>query len=151
MTVYSFGDVHAAINGPGGNFPLSGEEAGIAKEGISVEPTGDANVMTTGADGSYMHSLQQDRSGTVTVRLLKTSEVNAKLNSMWSYQRTSAALHGRNNITIRDTARGDAITCTGVAFAKDPPITYAAEGGLTEWTFHAGSIKGKIGSGTPEK
>lgn len=148
---YSFLDVQASIDGPGGNFPLAGEAAGIAEEGISIEPTGDKNTMTPGADGSWMHSLHADKSGTVTLRLLKTSTVNAQLQAMYNFQTTSSANHGKNTITIRDVARGDTITCSGVAFAKQPATPYAKAGGNIEWTFHAGSIEAQLGSGAPEK
>ncbi|WP_142850924.1 phage protein [Telmatospirillum sp. J64-1] len=151
MSVYSFLDVHAAISGPGGNFPLGGPEAGIADEGISIAPTGDKSTMTVGADGGWMHSLSGDKSGTVTVRLLKTSTVNAQLAALYDLQTTSAAMHGRNTITIRDTVRGDTITCSGAAFTKAPDLTYAREGGTVEWVFAAGRIDRQLGTGTPEK
>lgn len=151
MTVYSFLDVHAAISGPGGNFPLSGEEAGAAEEGISIEPTADKSTMVEGADGGWMHSLHGGSSGTVTVRLLKTSTINAQLMAMHDHQTSSATRHGRNTITIRDTARGDVITCSGVAFARTPPLAYAKTAGTIEWVFHAGRIARTLGTGTPEK
>jgi len=150
MTVYSFKDVHASIDGPGGNFPLAGDEAGAAKEGITIEPTGDINTLVAGADGSFMHSLSGDETGTVTVRLLKTSTVNAQLQTLLDYQRTSSARWGRNTITIRDVARGDTITCSGAAFARPAPIGYTEQAGNIEWTFHAGKIQRQLGSGTPE-
>ena len=83
---YSFLDVQAAISGPGGNFPLAGDESGNSEEGITIEPTGDKNIMTVGADGSVMHSLKGDRSGTVTVRLLKTSTINAALQALYDVE-----------------------------------------------------------------
>lgn len=147
---YSFLDVHAAIDGPGGNFPLSGDRVGIAQEGITVTATGDKNVMTIGADGSWMHSLRGDDSGSVTVTLLRTSPVNRQLQEMYNYQKQSSANWGRNTITIRDVSRGDTVTCQGVAFAKAPDRPFAEEGGTYQWTFHAGQIEGQIGSGTPE-
>lgn len=147
---YSFLDVHAAITGPGGAFPLSGDRAGIASEGITVTPTGDKNVMTIGADGHAMHSLQADQSGTVTVTLLRTCPVNRLLQNLYNYQSVSSSNWGRNTITIRDVARGDTITCQEVAFAKAPDLGFATEGGTFAWTFHAGKIERQLGSGTPE-
>lgn len=147
---YSFLDVQAAIAGPGGNFPLAGDEAGIAQEGITIGPTGEVNAMTVGADGAYMHSLKGDKSGSVTVRLLRTSTVNRQLQELYNYQTQSSAYHGRNTITVRDVVRGDTTTCDGVAFAKSPEQVFAAEGGTYEWTFHAGKIYRQIGSGEPE-
>lgn len=54
MGAYSFADVTASIDGPGGNFALTG---GAAEEGIKVEMAEDKNTMTAGADGEVMHSL----------------------------------------------------------------------------------------------
>lgn len=151
MTVYSFRDVVAAIDGPGGSFALAGVEAGGADEGISVEPTGDSNTMTSGADGSWMHSLSGSSSGMITVRLLKAARNNAQLMEMANFQLASAARHGQNTITIRDTARGDLITATGCAFVRPPNLAYARDGGLIEWAFHAGKIDRVLGTGTPER
>lgn len=148
--IYSFLDVQAAIDGPGGNFPLAGDEAGVAQEGITIAPTGEVNVISVGADGAYMHSLKGDKSGTVTVRLLRTSTVNRQLQKMYNHQTRSSSYHGRNTITVRDVARGDTITCEGCAFAKTPDKAFAAEGGNLEWIFHAGKIYGQVGSGDPE-
>jgi len=139
-------DVTASINGPGGNFSLKGDNA---EEGIAIEPLGDVNTMTAGADGGVMHSLSAQTSGTVTVKLLKTSPVNAQLMTMLNYQRASSARHGQNTITVRDTASGDIITCTACAFKKVPSFTYAKEGGAMDWALDAGAITYVVGSGTP--
>lgn len=144
MATYSFLDVAAAIVGPGGAFSL-GADAATAEEGITIEMAEDQNTMTVGADGSVMHSLHAGRSGTLTVRLLKTSPVNAQLNAMFEVQRVSSALHGRNVITVRDTARGDVVTCQQVAFARKPALNYAKDGGTNEWTFHCGRVDQLLG------
>lgn len=151
MNAYSFLDVHAAISGPGGNLPLASEEAGAAEEGITIEPVGDKSTMTEGADGSWMHSLHASKAGRVTVRLLKVSGVNARLQAMYDFQTDSAARHGRNTITIRDTTRGDVVTCAGCAFAAPPTLSYGKTAGTVDWTFHAGRIDRTLGSGTPER
>jgi len=147
---YSFLDVQAAIVGPGGAVPLSGVEAGVAEEGITIEPSGDKNTMLVGADGSFMHSLHADKSATVTVRLLKTSTVNALLQNMYNYQTTTSSNHGRNTIVIRDVARGDTITCYGCAFARAQGPAYAKAGGTVQWTFHCGRVEAQLGIGIPE-
>lgn len=149
MATYSFKDVQASLVGIGGSINL-GAGAATAEEGITIAATGDKNTMTIGADGQGMHSLHADNSGSVTVRLLKTSPVNAQLQTMFNLQTLSSATHGKNVITVRDSARGDAIVCTGVAFKKAPDISYAKEGGTVEWGFDAISIVRVLGSGTPE-
>lgn len=148
MGAYSFLDVSAAITGPGGSFQLTGQ--GNAEEGISVEALEDKNIMTVGADGQAMHSLVASAAATVTVRVLKTSPLNAQLQNLYNYQTASSSRHGQNTITIRDAARGDNVTIEQCAFARQPTIGYATDGGLLEWVFHGAICKPIIGTGTPE-
>ena len=124
---YSFLDVQASIYGPGGNVSLAGDEAGVEQGGITVTPAGERSKMT------------------VSVKLLKTSSVNAALQIMYNLQTTTGAQHGMNTIVIRDVARGDVITCQNCAFAKQPAITYGTDAGAVEWTFNAGSISFLLG------
>ncbi len=139
MGVYSFLNVNAAIAGPGGAANLA-NGAQVAEEGITVAGVEDKNIMTIGADGAGMHSLIASDARTATIRLLKTSPINALLMAMYNIQTSSSTLHGRNVITIGDTGQGDVITLQGCAFKKVPDLTYAKEGGLNEWVFDV--IKG---------
>lgn len=141
---YSFLDAQSAISGPGGSFSLSG--VGNAEEGITFEMEGDKNSMTGGADGSTMHNLHASQRGTVTVRLLKTSPANGLLQALYNSQAASSASWGKNAITLNDTGRGDSITATQVAFARQPNLTYAVDGGTNEWIFHAGRIDYNLSS-----
>lgn len=136
---YSFLDVQASLVGPGGAISL-GAGAGAAEEGISIETTAEIDTMTIGADGAAMHTLHADKSGRVTIRLLKTSPTNALLSAMMAFQRTSGATHGQNTLMVQDSNRGDVVACRQVAFAKAPPLQFAKEAGVIEWTFTAGVI-----------
>jgi hypothetical protein len=136
MKTYSFLDTQAAIVGPGGAFSL-GAGAGIAEEGITIEPAEDVGAMTIGADGTGLHTLYADKSARITVRVLKTSPLNGLLQAMLAFQRQSAANHGQNTITIVNTSMGDAHTCQQVAFARQPTVTYAKAANMNEWTFDA--------------
>ncbi|GAC1486712.1 MAG: DUF3277 family protein [Acetobacteraceae bacterium] len=148
MATYSFLNCQAAIVGPGGAFNI-GTGAGVADEGITISLVGDKDSMTIGADGTPMHTLNADKSGTLTVRLLKTSPTNAQLSLMYAFQSVSSALHGNNTITVRDSARGDVTTCRQVAFRKQPALTYSKAGAVQEWEFNAGIVDQLIGVGTP--
>lgn len=143
---YSFLAVQAAIVGPGGSFSL-GSDAGAADEGISFEPVGEIGAMTTGAGGEVMHSLMASKAGKATIRLLKTSPVNAQLSAMQALQRTSAALYGQNTLTLTNLVSGDVITCQQVGFAKVPNLAYAKEGGTVEWEFNVGVMDPALGAG----
>jgi hypothetical protein len=143
--VYSFLNVVATIAGPGGVLNLAAGAA-VAEEGITIEATEDKNVMTIGADGKGQHSLIASDACTVTVRLLKTSPLNAGLMIMFDLQSASSALWGQNVFTIADTARLDAIVVQSAAFKKRPTITYAKEGGMMEWTFDGISVTEVLGA-----
>jgi hypothetical protein len=144
-SAYSFMDINASMVGPGGAIAF-GNGSGAAEEGISVEPTGDIGQMTVGADGVGMHSLFADKSGSVTVRLLKNSPINEQLAQMYAFQTSASTAYGGNTIVIRDKARGDVITCTQCAFKKAPPINYAKVGDAIVWEFHAVAINRTLGS-----
>lgn len=146
MSTYSFLAVQATIVGPGGQIPL-GNGAAAAEEGITFAYTEDRNTMTIGADGQGMHSLHAGKSGTVTVRLLKTSPVNAALMAMHNQQVGTPGLHGQNTITVRDTFRGDVAVARQVAFKKAPDLTWAKDGNTNEWTFDAIFIDETLGTG----
>jgi len=146
MGTYSFLDVQATLSGPGGSINL-GNGAAAADEGITVEFDEDRDTMTTGADGTPMHSLHASKAGKMTVRLLKTSPVNAQLSQMAAVQFSSAALHGANTLTVNDTSRGDNVSGRQVAFAKHSPVTYAKDAGMNEWPFNIGVLDITLGAG----
>lgn len=149
MGTYSFLNVQAAIAGPGGAFTI-GSSAGVGDEGITVEMVGEKDVMTISADGQPMHSLSASTASKVTVRLLKTSPINALLSALYNFQQTSAANWGQNVITVTDVVRGDFISLTQVAFLKQPRLNYGKEPGLNEWEFNCGITNYLLGTGVPD-
>lgn len=119
MATYSFMDVTASLSGPTGEIDL-GYGSASSEEGITVAMGGPKNTMTIGADGEVMHSLHADKSGTVTVNLLKTSPTNKKLSLAYNAQSQSSGTWGNNVIVIRNKVSGDIITARSVAFQKQP-------------------------------
>lgn len=142
--VYSFLSITAGIVGPALVANL-GDGAAVAEEGIEIVMTGDLNAMTIGADGEGMHALYADRSGTITVNLLKTSPMNKILSAALGFQRSNPASHGQNTITLVDKVRGDVVTAQQVAFKKAPDLTYGRDTRLVAWEFHAIRIDGVLG------
>lgn len=133
-STYSFQDVKANLVGPTGLIDFSAG-AGIAAEGITIAMANDKNTMTIGADGTGMHNLKGDKSGQITVRVLKTAALNAKLNAAYNAQTVTSALHGGNVITVLNPVSGDTTTARGCAFKRAPQLVYAAEGAMNEWVF----------------
>lgn len=145
MPSYSFLDTNMTFAGPGGVLNLA-SGAAAAEEGVTVESVEDKNVMTIGADGKGMHSLVASDAVTVTVRLLKTSPLNAALMLMYNLQTASSSLWGGNVATIVNTGLGDYSVIQAMAFKKLPAITYAKEGGMMEWVFDGITRNSILGS-----
>lgn len=145
MSTYSFLDVNATLVGAGAVIDL-GAGSGNAEEGITIAAAGDKSTMVIGADGEGMHSLNADKSGTVTIRLLKTSPQNAKLMALYDAQSLSSSLWGMNVITITNSASGDMTGCRRCAFKKVPDISYAKGAGTVEWVFDAVKIDRILGT-----
>ncbi|EMG8412546.1 DUF3277 family protein [Salmonella enterica] len=144
MATYSFMDVTASLSGPTGVIDL-GQGSANSEEGITQTMGGNKNTMTIGADGEVMHSLHADKSGTITVTLLKTSPVNKKLSLAYNAQSQSSATWGNNVIVIRNTASGDISTARSCAFQKQPDFNNAKEGGTVAWVFDCGKIDQLLG------
>lgn len=145
MAAYSFVSVQCTITGPGGSFTL-GSGAGASEEGIKISRNREKTVQTVGADGKVMYSLIADRTGSVEVHLLKTSDQNSKLMAMYNTQQLSAALWGTNLITLAYPDGGDTSILSEVAFKKAPDLTYAQEGGTNTWEFFAGTVDSNLGT-----
>ena len=143
---YSFLNISCLMAGPGIASNLAAGAA-AAEEGITLEPTTEKNVMTIGADGIGQHSLVADDSCKVTVRLLKTSPLNAILMAAFDAQSISSALWGINTFTLSDSARGDFSVIQQAAFKKRPTLTYAKEGGMMEWEFDGIQVNSILGGG----
>ena len=144
--VYSFLNIGCTVVGPGGILNLAAGAA-VAEEGITIEAVEDKNVMNIGADGKGMHSLIASDAVSITIRLLKTSPLNAALMVMYNLQSVSSALWGQNVFTVVDSARNDYTVIQAAAFKRKPVLVYAKEGGIMEWAFDGISGNSILGSG----
>jgi Protein of unknown function (DUF3277) len=147
QTTYSFLDVQATIVGPNGVAVL-GNGSGAADEGISIQYAEDQGTITTGADGSWMPTVHAAQSGTVIVRMLKSSPTNSILQAMYSADRAVPSSGGQNTIVVTWLTAGDVFTAQGCIFKKFPDETYGKDGPLLEWAWGAGYITPLLGSGT---
>lgn len=144
MSTYSFMDVAATITGPGVLVDF-GYGSGAAEEGITISMAGDKSSMTIGADGKGMHNLHADKSGTITVRLLRTSPKNQQLQAAYDLQTAIPSSHGKNVIVVSMPRVGELHTARNVAFKKRPDYNYAKDGKFIEWVFDAIEIDGVAG------
>lgn len=150
MVTYTFENVQASIAGPGGTFSI-GSGAGVHDEGITTERVEEKDLLVVGADGFPMHVLRANKAARVTVRLLKTSPVNAQLSQLYNFQQTGGGANwGQNTLVISDTQRGDVCSGSFVAFAREPNLTWSKDGApMNEWIFLAGIWDNILGTGIP--
>jgi hypothetical protein len=144
MSTYSFKDVMATLTGPSGIVNL-GYGSAVSDEGISVDVTGDKNTMMIGADGSGMHSLHADSSGSVVVRYLKVSPQNQILMAMYDEQSEASPLWGQNTIVVVQLASGDMTTASQCAFKRKPNLNYKKDGDIVEWAFESINVNSVLG------
>jgi len=116
MDTYSFDNFQVTITGPGGSFLLGTDGA----ETITMRRSGTPGTMTGGADGTVVHSLHANKSGRATIRLLRNSPVQGKLLQLYTYQRSSSTLWGKNIIRICDMGGNVISTYNGAAFVNPP-------------------------------
>jgi hypothetical protein len=161
MGTYSFLNFQLSIVGPGLNAVLGqgtpgaiggaqiGSNSGAAKEGVSVAFDEDKIGVVTGADGSIMTSLHATQTGTITVRLLKTSPINAVLSQAYNFQRQSSGSTGQNVIRGVDKVRGDTVSGVQMGFVRFPDNEWGEEGNTLVWTFK-GIVRESLGVGVPD-
>jgi Protein of unknown function (DUF3277) len=135
LNTYAFQNINAAISGGGGSFNL-GYGAGNAEEGITVVGNvEEKGIGTVGADGSIMPTLRASKLGKWTIRILKTSPVNAQLQALYNQQSVNPAFWATNVLTLADSQRGDNMSLSGSWFSKQPDLVYAKDGNFNEWEF----------------
>jgi hypothetical protein len=136
------------ISGPGGTIAL-GAGAGVDKGGVTTAYDEDKQTTTTGADGAVLQNLHPGQTGTITVRLLKTSPSNALLSNLYNFQRASSANWAQNVMQGADAVRGDTINGVSMGFVKFPDVTWAEDGAALEWQFR-GILREQLGSGSAD-
>ena len=107
-----------------------------------VDPAGIPEDQIKDLCGCYVYGqevinkqVEIPNSGTVTIRLMRTSPQNAQLQLMYNAQTLSSSLHGNNVITIRDKGNSEICVCRGCAFQKVADRNYGEEAGIQEWVF----------------
>ena len=96
-----------------------------------------------------MTSLHATATGKITIRLLKTSPLNAVLSQAYNFQRQSSANWGINTIRIVDKVRGDVASGSQMGFEKFPDNAWSEDGNVIEWAFE-GLLRESLGVGVPD-
>lgn len=101
--------------------------------GVSIEVPGGFSKKT-GLDGETTRSKLHDRSGTMTITLMATSESNAFLSALYAADRAAPNGAGIVPFTFQDLD-GESIFSSAKSWvANDPTVTLDSEVGTREWT-----------------
>lgn len=139
MSTFSFADItmtisHASV----GQRVVSGEGIGNINTTMATERT----THETSADGSVMISKIKGRSGSHSLAVQQTSDLNNWLLKLYNYLETAPANEWAGiSIILRSPNLRDLITSNGVSFQKLPDKPYQAQGQQITWNFMAADIQ----------
>ncbi len=146
--VWSFPDFDATWVGPEGTFDVSSE--GVAAEGITIAFAEDAANPVMGAAGDGMYNLRAARHGTITIRSLKISTLNAVLSRIFATSTADSAQYGQGLLTCRNAKTGDLFVCRDCGLRKFPDSGNGVEGAAYEWVINSLRITATLGDGNPD-
>lgn len=123
--------------------------SGFAPETFAnVERAEDAVVTTVGADGFGCHTINRNRSGTVTVTLMQSSLTNSALSRLANLDEQTGDVS--YPLVVKDI-RSDATLCVAHAskIKKMPASSFGKELGTREWAFTSTRIDISVGGNLP--
>jgi len=128
MRVYGFGNVTAVLDA---EHEITG--FGEGDDVITAERSSDGASHVIGADGGMAVSVSSDKSGTVTIKLLKISSSNKYLNQRYALQEAGAKTFRPLNLVVKDVHRLDVIVGVSGYIQKLPQVRHGAKASEQEW------------------
>lgn len=139
QSTYSFQDLSGTISHPSvGVYTLT--SSGIGE--MTLSQSNDASSMDTGADGSVMISKIATPSGTISIQVQQTSDLNNWLMKWYQYLQIAGSDEWASaNILIRAPKMGRSHVATGVCPQKQADTPYQAQGQRITWTLMCADLK----------
>ena len=137
-TTYSFVDTAGTVANPFSGAYIFQGQRGVKQ--ITVTMATEKSVLDVSSDGAVMATFIPGDNGTVAIEMQQTSDFY-KYVLAWYNLAKIAALGGdvsdwfAGAMTLRNIADGTSHLCTGMAPAKLPDKTYAAQGGYVTVNF----------------
>lgn len=144
MKVYSFKDLSGAFSDPlAGDFQFAGQ---IGMGQITVTMATERTSHDTAADGTVMPSYIAGDSGTISIEIQQTSELQSFLLAWFNGAKTLADqgdLSGwaSAKLTLRSLQDGTQHLCRGLSPLKIPDHPYAAQGQKLTWMLMCADIQ----------
>ena len=105
-------------------------QLGDGDDAISVEPATEAATMRIGVGGSAVVSMQQDLSGTVRLRCLRTSPMNGHLQRLLNLQRQTGVGHP---LLVKDPRGAEVHACEQAFIMQQPQSQHGKNASDVEW------------------
>lgn len=135
VVTYDPSQVIVSINASGLSSNLSGFADGTF---ISVERAVETFSKVVGAGGEVARVKSADRSGTLTLTLMQTSNSNLILNALADADEQSGA--GLFSIQIKDLTTGGDIQATEAWIKGKPKVEFGKDLSNREWVFEFASV-----------
>jgi hypothetical protein len=101
-------------------------------EAFTIEEGGETWTVHQGTHGNVCFSLHPNHTGTMVIRLFKTSPANKYIADL--YQKQKANTIGLLSMGLRDNFGELRVSCSKCVIQKHAPISIANEPGQREWT-----------------
>lgn len=135
VATYDPSQVIVSITSAGASVNLSGFADGTF---VSVERAVETFSKVVGAGGEVARVKSADRSGTMTITLLQSSNSNMVLNALADADEQSGA--GTFSIQIKDLTTGGDIQATDAWIKGKPKVEYGKDLSNREWVFEFASV-----------
>lgn len=112
-------------------------------DSIGVEPEADAWTKTVGADGEVTRSKSNNNSGKVMLKLMKTSDANDFLMSLYNADKLQNA--GMVPLMIKDNSGRSLHVGEQAWIKKLPKDGYGATAGTVEWEIDVADMVSNLG------
>lgn len=137
LSTYDFKQVAVILGGR----IISGFAEG--DDAVTVETDNDEFSLTVGADGEATRSKSNNRSATITLRLLKTSQSNDILNAFMQSDRLSNS--GLQPFVCKDNNGREIHACESAWIQKAPTASHGANSGIMEWVLRTENMLSTFG------
>ncbi len=135
LKTYDYNQVAVIIGGT--------QATGVAEgEAVTVEQDADAWALTIGADGEQTRSKSNNNAGTVTLKLMQTSDMNDILTAFYNADKLSN--NGKFPLMIKDNSGRSLHVAEQAWVQKLPKVGYGAEASEREWVIRTGELVNNI-------
>lgn len=131
MTIYNYNADEVTVSVCG--IPITGGYAD--GDFLTIEPSEDGFTEVVGTSGEVTRSKTFNRTATITLRLMQTSETNALLGALHETDLAAPNGAGVGAFAVRDTGGFALFTAENCWIKRRPTSNFGREGQAREWVF----------------